>query len=164
MYSEKQLEEQVKNQLAEGNVNDVKVFENIVDKDGHKRFIEGEITGSTLPAGVQRTYGKWSLSGSHLLVVIALQVDNTTVIPAYTNLGNLSGVPQWIFDKLVVLFAGNILDQKSMYFFSSSGSSQNFNTRLYKGASTINLSNTGELTFTDDRTGRIAYDFLIDNE
>ena len=73
MFSLKQLEEiankQVQEQVSSGELENVKVFENIVDKDGHKRFIEGDITFENI-TGVSKVYGKWSLSGNHLMIVI----------------------------------------------------------------------------------------------
>ena len=56
MWSRKELKEMV--EQIKKNVN------TLVDSDGHDRFISGDITTSTI-AGVEFTYGKWSLRGSH---------------------------------------------------------------------------------------------------
>ena len=76
MYSKPQLLEAVE---QEAEVNGLKAFENIVDKDGHKRFIEGTPTNPTIE-GVEITYAKWSLSGTHLMLVMAGNVASTTVL------------------------------------------------------------------------------------
>ena len=79
--------------------NNLKVFENIVDKDGHKRFIEGDITPAET-TGITFTYAKWSLSGSHLQIVLAMTIAAGTYSTFY--LGDITNLPKWIFDKISV--------------------------------------------------------------
>ena len=82
MYSENQLLKAVENESKE---NGLKVFENIVDKDGHKRFIEFDLSPKTI-TGITPVYAKASLSGSHFMVVYAGTIENATAISGGTNI------------------------------------------------------------------------------
>lgn len=146
-------------EVAEGS--EVKVFENIVDKDGHKRFIEGDITLEEI-SGITPIYAKWSLSGSHLMIVIAFSVANATALSygrlCYVNL------PDWIKDKIYQV-SGNYVARYMCDLFDSDLGTQSLGTYLLKstlsGSVWIDYSN---LTLTKDRIGRIQFDLLIDNE
>ena len=157
MYSKKQLLEAVE---QEAEVNGLKAFENIVDKDGHKRFIEGDIATETI-SGIEFTYGKWSLSGSHLMIVLAGNADNGASIP-YTLLGKCN-VPKWIYDKIFPIKSTTI-DYKGYTLWDSSFNVQNGQTRFIKDSNAILIYNSNTLTLTADRSFRISFDLLIDNE
>ena len=159
MYSKPQLLEAVE---QEAEVNGLKAFENIVDKDGHKRFIEQDITVNTI-SGVTIPYAKWSLSGSHLLIVICLEVANGTSIANDTRVCEIE-FPEYIRDKILP-FAENFIDYKVLSFWSSSLGTQNMNV-LFKKATTTKFAIDlyTAVTFTADRGARIAFDLLIDNE
>ena len=158
MYSKPQLLEAVE---QESKLNGIKVFEDIKDKDGHNRFIEGDITLETIE-GFTAKYGKWSLSGSHLLIVLSADVANATVIPAYTILTKIT-LPSWIHDKIAVLYGSNLVAVQSIALFDSNGGSQNLTIRLRKRETTIEIDTTS-LTLNADRTFRLGFDLLIDNE
>ena len=166
MYSEKQLQEQVKNQLAEGNVNNVKIFENIVDKDGHPRFfeIDGEFDSQE---GITISYCKASLCGTHLLLVSAGSIANTTVLSDNFQFG-VFPLPEWIRNKIVAVWGSNIeFTQKNAY--ASDWSAQQIGFLLQKttgskaGVRILKAGGTS-ITFTADRNYRIQFDLLIDNE
>ena len=159
MYSENQLLKAIEKESAE---NGIKVYENVVDKDGHARFIEGDIVTPEI-TGVTQTYGKWSLSGSHLLMVLGFSATNATVIPAWQKLGTLNNLPSWILDKIAVLFATNIVDQKTLSLYNSGGTTQQMTARLLKTSGEIQIT-VSTLTLSDTRDGRISFDLLIDNE
>ena len=170
MYSLNQLKEianvQVQEQLSSGNLENVKVFENIVDKDGHKRFIEGDITlKNTLPEGITKVYGKWALSGSHLLIVLCLNGANATEISANTEVADLD-VPQWIKDKIYPLYSGiSYVETRTITWYGSGWTGQTNLVSLRKvDANTLNVRFVNSLTFTADRSVRISFDLLIDNE
>ena len=90
--------------LADGKV--AKIFEDIVDKDGHKRFIEDNLTMETI-TGVTFSYNKWSLSGTHLMCVIAGKIDSGTSLSS-TRICGLN-VPSWIIDKIIAISGNRIL-------------------------------------------------------
>ena len=115
---------------------EVQDFENITDSDGHKRFIEGNIELDESVTTITKLYGKWSLSGSHLLIVLAFSiVENATLTAGYIADINL---PEWIMDKIYPLFGDNI-DFKSFYAFTSGGdNSQSISAYLDKSTNKFN--------------------------
>ena len=159
MYSKPQLLEAVE---QESKINGIKVFENIVDKDGHKRFIEGSITSANLPEGISINFAKWSLSGTHLMIVLSLSGENGKTLSGYTNIGKLNNLPSWIYDNIAILFSTNVVVQDSKYWFGGDGTSQVMTYRLYKQNNEIFFMNTGNLTLSADRQIRISVDLLID--
>ena len=100
MWSKNELKNVIQEQASSGQLKEVKVFEEIVDKDAHKRFIEGEGDIVLEQEGVDFTYAKWSLSGSHLLLVIAGTVEDETVLTSSTTAIVNFYVPKWIYDKI----------------------------------------------------------------
>lgn len=140
---------------------EVAIFENITDKDGYKRFIEGDIDlYSTVPEGITKLYGKWSLSGSHLLVVLAFNVSDTTQFAG--TIAQIS-LPDWIREKLVAIFS-NAIDFKPVNLFANNLSSQSIGVYLRKVSDTVIDLYVNTFTASADRVGRIAFDLLIDNE
>lgn len=145
-----------------GAITELPIFENIVDKDGNKRFIEGNVDIETI-TGVTKDYGKWSLSGTHLFIVLALSLENTTDL---TNGQLLSSIelPSWICDKIVTLWSTAIV----LNVFSARANDwteQIFSAYLGKESETnITIRKSGALTLNADRKVRIIYDLLIDNE
>ena len=134
------------------------LMENIVDSQGHKRFVEGDIDLRESVSQITKLYGKWSLSGSHLLIVLAFSVADTTVVSSQAIA--TVNVPEWVLNKIVPLF-GNNVDFKILKAFGSDNSAQDVSCfmdiddglRLYLYG----------FTATADRTCRIAFDLLIDN-
>ena len=148
--------------ISVGAESNVKVFENIVDKDGHKRFIEGDITINQM-SGVTQNYGKWSLSGSHLLIVLALTLQNETTILDNAVLCDIN-VPSWVLNKIYG-FVGATVDYKTFGAYATTGGSQNFVCRLHKTTTPkLQIRKDSNLTLTNARYVRIAFDLLIDNE
>lgn len=78
------------------------LMEDIVDANGNKRFVEGDITMETID-GVTSTYSKWSLSGSHLMIVLGFTYNQDIVSDA--DLAKLN-LPSWIADKIYTLGEG----------------------------------------------------------
>lgn len=143
------------------NKSNLKVFENIVDQDGHKRFIEGDIEVSTI-SGLTKTYGKWSLSGTHLMIVVALVLANGSTISSYLTSG--IALPKWIVDKCATLWGNNISAQ-SFNAYASDQTTQSITAILDKDndLNTLNIY-VGSPTLTENRNVRIQFDLLIDNE
>ena len=83
MFSLKQIKEiadsEVQNVVSSGELENVKIFENIVDQDGHKRFVEGNITlSASVPEGLVLKYGKWTLN----LMMIGVALTHSLTIMA----------------------------------------------------------------------------------
>ena len=137
-----------------------KIFENIIDKDGHARFIEGSFTPHET-TGFTFNYCKWALSGTHLLIVLAGVVANETAFDGAT-LTEID-LPQWIKNKIVNIY-GNVVDQKGVGLFADDGTSQTFYAYLQKRVNDVIAIYCSSLTLTKERQFRIAFDLLIDNE
>lgn len=143
---------------------DVKCFENIVDAQENKRFIEGNITlDSGMPAGATANYAKWSLSGTHLMIVIALTLDADINIAGNTTLAFV-GVPQWIRDKIYPTLS-NWVTASSTRAIASDWSEKSVTVSLYKNTTNIQLA-FGGTGYTWDKSAvcRFQFDLLIDNE
>lgn len=149
---------------------DVKCFENIVDKDGHKRFIEGEGTTPTITlTGEGNTYdilySKWSLSGTHLMIVLSFIVNPTSDTKITDIQWALSDIPEWVADKIVAT-SSNIVDRKQSYLFDESGNTlQEMTMSIMKdNDDTIRLTNLSQSAEYDEPfMMRVQLDLLIDN-
>lgn len=140
----------------------LEVFEHIVDKDGHPRFIEGAVRSNV--EGINVSFGKWSLSGSHLMVVASGTFANTTVLTGKTILETVD-LPKWIYDKVYPNIAGSeIIEYKTFTFYASDYTTQNASIRFDKSGNKLNCFCAATLTLTADRSFRIQYDLLIDDE
>ena len=145
-------------------IGDTKVFENIVDKDGHKRFIEGDITFNEI-TGITKRYAKWSLSGSHLLIVAVGKVDINTAL-SNVNLSSID-LPIWIFNKLVsVIASSTLITKKNIEAYNTAGHAVTWEFQLRKDHDNNRLRlNIGNLTAqTSEVYFRATFDLLIDNE
>ena len=144
---------------------DLEVFEHIVDADGHKRFVEGDITMETI-SGVTQTYGKWSLSGSHLMIVLAGTIENGTALALATWVSDV-GLPAWIMSKIVPVFAGNV-SINSVTLADDSWGTQTGQFTLKKATvgdvTTVQINFVSTLTLTSTKSFRAQFDLLIDNE
>ena len=144
--------------------NEVQIFENIVDKDGHKRFIEGDIELSPgYESSINKTYGKYSLSGSHLLIVLA-----GNFIAEQTASGGVCAtltLPKWIFDKISATFASYIYITSFGVRGDDTAPLGNASVALIKGENNqLYIGFTSPVTVNTKGNFRFNFDLLIDNE
>ena len=133
----------------------------LVDSKGNPRFVEGD--GVPLEQeGFTSAYCKWSLSGSHLMCVLAGTIENTTVITAGTVLASFE-LPDYIKDKIVAVWQ-TYLAYVSQSSYASDGTSQNITVFIEKTSSGLRLLKSGTLTLSANRSFRIQVDLLIDSE
>lgn len=148
-----------------GAITELPIFENIVDAQGHKRFIEGDGVPAN-DTNINVTYCKWSLSGSHLMLVLAGSIANETTVPAGTYAQ--FNLPEWIRNKIYPVFAGTRLEIKEVPLYGDDWSTEEhypFAIALTKnndGLAFINV-NYPAVT-TAERFFRVQFDLLIDNE
>lgn len=135
------------------------IFENIKDSNGHNRFIEGDIVMTAI-SGITPTYCRWSLSGSHLLIVLCFSVANGTALN-YETLAPIDA-PQWVKDKIYAVF-GSVVIRGGQTLWATDYSSQTLNVTLEKVGTALRIV-CSPLTLTADRNCRIQYDLLIDNQ
>ena len=135
------------------------IFESIVDKNGNKRFIEGTLDTETI-TGVTFTYAKWSLSGSHLMIVLAGTIADETTL-SFATWAVLDGLPDWVKDKIVPTFS-DIVEYKAINAYADDWTSQGLAFVLVKGEE-ISIVQSISDTFAIDGAFRLAFDLLIDN-
>ena len=166
MYSLNQIEEISKKTIE--NANSLKIFDNIVDKDGNPRFIEGNITPETT-TGFTYTYAKWSLSGTHLMVVIAGKIDENTETPTWPTIWSYINLPKWIIDKIYPV-ATSYLDRKVLVYtpLGSSGVGYTINMAIEVNSDNnrliLKFDDTSKTMSSTDYGFRFAFDLLIDNQ
>lgn len=143
-------------------LNELKI-ENIKDSDGHYRFVDEagipmEVTGFT------SAYCRWSLSGTHLMFVLAGTFDNAATLPNGQVLATFN-IPSWIYDKIYPVWSSYI-EKKTITFIDSSWGEQTKDCCLQKTGNVIRFLNpsTVALTFTSQKSFRIQFDLMIDND
>jgi hypothetical protein len=140
---------------------DVKVFENITDESNNKRFIKGDIALKSDLTGVTLSYGKWSLSGSHLMIVMTFTVDDETVISNGAVWAELTNLPDWVIAKIYRTVSSIVLRQ-SLTLYGEDISTQSITMSLRKSDGGVVYINSTGLTLTADRSARLQFDLLID--
>lgn len=136
-------------------------FDNIVDKDGHKRFVEGNITCPIMD-GVTFNYAKWSLSGTHLMFVIAFHAEDNAVIT--NNSFEAQDMPSWIKSKLIPIFRSTYIDLKTFQSRADADlTQQSFSVSLQNDNSYIKINVLTGFTITKACGCRIQFDLIIDN-
>ena len=141
-----------------------KIFENIVDSQGHPRFIEGDIELVDGLTGFTQKYGKWSLSGSHLLIVVAFDIANGTVF-AGTKICEIN-VPEWIYNKIVPLYSptSGVVSNYGAKGYNEDFTNQEVGSYLNKAPNQPLSIYFNAITASKLRSFRLSYDLLIDNE
>lgn len=142
----------------------IKSMENIIDSNDNKRFIEGEGTINTIE-GITFLYNKWSLSGTHLMLVLALDITDGTTIGNAQDLISIN-LPNYILNKIVNLYGDAYVDLKTFVCRTgySDTNTQNILISLRNIDNKLYVRNLSTFTATDDRKVRIQFDLLIDNE
>lgn len=138
-------------------------IEALVDDSGNPRFIEGDGIPATID-GFTATYCRWSLSGTHLMFVLAGAFANGTALTNNTVLANFT-IPEDIYNKIFPTFS-NVIEIKNIPCYNTEFTTQTLSVQERKRTSEkeILLQCSGALTLTDDRNFRMQFDLLIDTE
>jgi uncharacterized protein YoxC len=137
------------------------LFETITDSHGNPRFVEGDIT-MVQPEGITKTYGRWSLSGTHLMIVIEGSVANGASITNDRRLTTIK-LPDYIFNKVATLWSSNV-ERKTYFFFADDWTNQSSTCYLRKRNNDLTINNNTNITMTATRYFRIQFDILIDDD
>lgn len=139
------------------------LMENIKDLAGNLRFIEGEPKIETI-SGVTIKYNKWSLSGSHLMIVLAGTIDDATTISVDTLIGTYS-LPTFIMNKIFAMF-GAVVQLKFDSKYADDWSKTDFNYYIRKDDvnNVLEVKILSGFTTTAADNFRIQFDLLIDAE
>ena len=139
-----------------------KLFENIVDANGHKRFIDGNGIVNSELTGLTSVFCKWSLSGTHIMFVLAgtfadeSEISNAQMIVEFN-------LPEWIQNKIYGVWGSNI-ELKTYNMYANDWTSQTLDVILVKQTGGVRLQSAVNRTMTADRNFRFAFDLIIDNE
>ena len=140
-----------------------KVFEQIEDANGHSRNIEGNGYSLSLE-GFTASYCRWSLSGTHLMLVLAGTFESGVTIPS-TNFAQFD-IPQWVADKIFPVWGGSRIDAKDLILINDDWTIEDntLSIVLTISGNSLFLSNVSSpLTTTKERSFRIQFDLLIDS-
>lgn len=130
----------------------------LVDSAGNPRFIEGD--GIPIEKdGVEVTYCKWSLCGTHLMLVCAGNIASGTVLTNSDKMATYE-LPNYILDKIVPTFS-NVIEMKGVNAYNEDWSTQGLNFKEWKYSKGVYFE-TGALTLSKDRSFRVQFDLLID--
>ena len=131
------------------------------DVSARPLIVEGD--GTPLEKdGVTISYCKWSLSGTHLMMVCAGSIANATEI-VVTDIIAKFEVPKFILDKVYPIFGG-VVELKAIPLYADNYSSQSMTVQFRKETSDLRIQPTGTTTLTANRSFRMQFDLLIDNE
>ena len=136
----------------------------LVDAQGHNRFVEGDGT-PTQNEGLSNVYCKWSLSGSHLMLVLAGQFAEDAEVAAYEVLASFV-LPEWVYAKIYPVWSA-FLEKRTIHFVADNWTEQTIDCALQKSSdNTMIITSTDGVatTFTLSRGFRISFDLMIDNE
>lgn len=140
-------------------------MEEIVDSAGNKRFVEGGIDlfvdATTL--GVTKTYGRWSLSGTHLMIVLGVDIPNGTTFSNGITFAKIA-IPEFVANKISILWGMDSVDFKKINLIASSADVQTSNFSLSKIDNSIWIICRDTTVLTSDKHARIQFDLLIDDD
>ena len=136
-----------------------KDISSLVDSSGHSRFIvengtPAEITGLTI------SYCKSSLSGTHLMCVLAGTLSVGAEVGAGVTLATFS-LPSWIKNKIVGV-QGSIIEYKSISVISEAFNIQNMATYIAKVDSGLAFATNSAFTSTYGGSFRMTIDLMIE--
>lgn len=135
-------------------------IEALVDDSGNPRFIEGDGVPATIE-GFTSTYCKWSLSGTHLMLVLAGNAENATTLSGFIV---SFALPEYIMNKIYPIFSSEI-NRLNITLWGDDFSTQASYIQLLKDANEKYLYfNIPSLTLTKKRSFRVQFDLLIDND
>ena len=144
---------------------DAVTLNNVFDSYGNHRFIEGNGTPASV-TGFTENQCKWSLSGTHLMLVLAGSVANGTTLPASTILATFD-LPLFIYNKVQAVWGGKYIESKTIQMIADGWGRQGLSVHFGKNPNVsgrLFFEQSGAVTLTADRHFRIQFDLLIDSE
>ena len=140
------------------------IFEGIKDAQGHNRFIEGEIELHATQDETTLLYGRYSLSGSHIMFVIAGQIPTGNVLKQ-GFIANIE-LPEWILNKIVNVYPQDgAIEYKQLALLDTAGVNAVYQkVSIGKSSNKVYIWNfTTSSTVSVDKYFRLQFDLLIDN-
>ena len=138
------------------------LMSNIVDSQGNKRFVDGNINKASEITAIEKIYGKWSLSGTHLLLVFCFNHLANTPLYNKSWIATTEHIPSYIMDKILPI-SGNIIGIFPYHRGASNTSS--YVSLLKPNNAQLVIAYYGDsYTPSDDEISRIQIDLLIDSD
>ena len=136
-------------------------LDDIVDSAGNKRFVEGNATISGIPSALEVAYNKWSLSGTHLMLVLCIK-NNSSSTKTITGPVDFAtyDLPSYILNKVSPV-VGNLVDQKSFTIWGTSNAAE---IRLNKDNDVLHFKTFANIDIGSNQSIRIQFDLLIDSD
>lgn len=144
--------------IVDSDDNPLIICENLKDANGNNRFIEGNISTNEI-SGITYNYTKWSLSGSHFMIVIAGTIENGTNITSRQIAS--ATLPAFIHSKISVGQNG-FIDTKPFNMIASDNTTQQVRIDFDRNSGNIVSFWISDITLTAKRSFRFAFDLLID--
>ena len=137
-----------------------KDISSLVDSSGNNRFIEGDLTPVTM-TGVTYSFKKWSLSGTHLMIVACGTIASGNKFVGGGDLFKVE-VPSWILSKIQPTMNA-LISYASFSAIDNTYSSTQVSIYFDKKTNHILCGVSSESSeFTADANFRIEFDLLID--
>ena len=138
-------------------------LEDIEDSAGNKRFVEGNgAIASSISSKITGSFIKWSLSGTHLMLVCAGTVNGSYNFAAEDPLATFTDIPEYIRNKIVAL-PNNYLESKTCYFQKGlTKTSFEASLRYLSAFSKLNIYFDEAVNPETGSYFRIQFDLLID--
>ena len=159
MWSEEEIQALIEEQGGSGGSNGVRL-DDIVDSQGHKRFIAG-IGTPEIVSGMSIAYSKWVLNGTNLIFEILGTFSNDLI--GGNNLLCTFTIPEWIVPKIQLAY-NDIIDFIEYNITSLSGGTNNAKLQISITGNTIYFNNVSVATINGLCLFRIHYNTIIDNE
>lgn len=139
----------------------VVTLDDIVDANGNKRFIEGTLKDGS--SGATIIYNKWSLSGTHLMIVLTGIVSSN--LKDYIALATVM-FPTYIISKIKTLgtSAKLVSVAKGIFIKDSEYTATEYTFNLRKEANEFRIIPEKPITINGTYKFRIQFDLLIDSE
>lgn len=149
-------------QITDSNNDPIVICENLNDANGNARFVEGNLTTETI-SGVTFTYAKWSLSGSHLMIVLAGEIAANVT----TSVENWASVilPNYIASKINPIIGTTYIAVENYKAYHSDWTDMRIAIAYAKSGDMIVLQQVDSDNNTSEKAHfRIQFDLLIDME
>lgn len=141
----------------------IRALEKIYDSAGRIRFIDDYIQPQTI-TGVNITYAKWSLSGTHIMFVIAGTMENGTELTSGSLFGYTISLPNWILDKITSVFGSGWIEVKAVNLTDNDFQTQEWGIAIRKFNQRIEFYSTANVSVTGSKGFRVQFDLLVDAE
>ena len=155
MYSKKQIET-----MSVGSVKEK--FNEIFTEEFStlKEFESGDIEGETI-TGISYLYGKWALSGNHIMIVLSGSLETGNSIPDNTLLAKVN-LPQSVKDKIVPIALTTVVVSPTLFYANDfNANSKNISLRKTGQGEIEIYNNGGSISFNENRKFRFQCDLVI---